>query len=131
MQSLQLTELREQYQHRVDYSKCIDNLDTVEEEELSIIEDSLNTSQPVNNSASYDNEDVYEYSVMFDSDASDTMEGGVDIGYESIETLAGDKQHNCDERSCQVEVHDSSNIDKPGFFGSITKLLQPLFTLDL
>ena len=131
MQSLQLTELREQYQHRVDYSKCIDNLDTVEEEELSIIEDSLNTSLPVNNSASYDNEEVYEYSVMFDSDASDTMEGGVDIGYESIETLAGDKQHNCDERSCQVEVHDSSNIDKPGFFGSITKLLQPLFTLDL
>ena len=131
MQSLQLTELREQYQHRVDYSKCIDNLDTVDEEELSIIEDSLNTSLPVNNSASYDNEDVYEYSVMFDSDASDTMEGGVDIGYESIETLDGDKQHNCDERSCQVEVHDSSNIDKPGFFGSITKLLQPLFTLDL
>ena len=131
MQSLQLTELREQYQHRVDYSKCIDNLDTVEEEELSIIADNLNTTLPVNNSASYDNEDVYEYSVMFDSDASDTMEGGVDIGYESIETLAGDKQHNCDERSCQVEVHDSSNIDKPGFFGSITKLLQPLFTLDL
>ena len=32
MQSLQLTELREQYQHRVDYTKCIDNLDTVEEE---------------------------------------------------------------------------------------------------
>ena len=131
MQSLQLTELREQYQHRVDYSKCIDNLDTVEEGELSIIDDNLNTSLPVNNSASYDNEDVYEYSVMFDSDASDTMEGGVDIGYESIETLAGDKQHNCDERSCQVEVHYSSNIDKPGFFGSITKLLQPLFTLDL
>ena len=131
MQSLQLTELREQYQHRVDYSKCIDNLDTVEEEELSIIEDSLNTSLPVNNSASYDNEDVYEYSVMFDSDASDTMEGGVDIGYESIETVPGAKQHNCDEQYCQVEVHDSSNIDKPGFFGSITKLLQPLFTLDL
>ena len=59
------------------------------------------------------------------------MEGGVDIGYESIETVAGGGQHNCDERSCQVEVLDSSNIDKPGFFGSITKLLQPLFTLDL
>ena len=131
MQSLQLTELREQYQHRVDYTKCIDNLDTVEEEELSIIEDNANISLPVNISESYDNEVIYEYSVMFDSDASDTMEGGVDIGYESIETVPGAKQHNCDEQSCQVEVHDSSNIDKPGFFGSITKLLQPLFTLDL
>ena len=131
MQSLQLTELREQYQHRVDYTKCIDNLETVEEEELDIIENNFNNSLAVNISSSYDNEDIYEYSVMFDTDASDTMEGGVDIGYESIETVTGSKPHNCDERSCQVEVRDSSNIDKPGFFGSITKLLQPLFTLDL
>ena len=138
MQNLQLTELREQYQHMVDYTKCVDSLDiTVTEEEevekeVTNNEENINTTLPVNVTASdsYD-EDVYEYNIMFDSDASDTMEGGVDIGYESIETVPGDKQHNCDERSCQVEVRDSSNIDKPGFFGSITKLLQPLFTLDL
>ena len=69
------------------------------------------------------NEDVYEYSsVEFETaaDGDGSGQGG------------GGSAHHCDERSCLVRVErDPANTETPGFFGSFTKLLQPLFTLDL
>ena len=70
-----------------------------------------------------DNEDVYEYSsIEFETaaDGDGSRQGG------------GGSAHHCDERSCLVRVErDPANTETPGFFGSFTKLLQPLFTLDL
>ena len=70
-----------------------------------------------------DNEDVYEYSSIEFETAADGDESGHG---------GGGSAHHCDERSCLVRVErDPANTESPGFFGSFTKLLQPLFTLDL
>ena len=131
MQGLQLLELREQYQDRMDYTKCVESLDIMEVEDdisdgdISLNEtDSLSAVNSTDNDvySETDNEDIYEYNIVFD-----TLD---DVP--AVEAGAGGHQQNCDQTSCQVEVNnDSNNDDRPGFFGSITKLLQPLFTLDL
>ena len=133
MQGLQLLELREQYQDRMDYSKCVESLDIVEvqddlmEDDILINETDNLSSAAVNSTendlySESDNEDIYEYNIVFDT---------ID-DVPAVEAADGGHQQNCDQTSCQVEVNnDSNNDDRPGFFGSITKLLQPLFTLDL
>ena len=126
MQGLQLLELREQYQDRVDYSKCIESLDVMEDDltdnDISINEtDMLSAVNNTDNEvySEIDNEDIYEYNIVFDT-------------IDDVPAVEGQHPQNCDQTSCQVEVNnDSNNDDRPGFFGSITKLFQPLFTLDL
>ena len=117
MQNLQLTELREQYQHRMDYTKCSETLqvEDLPEEIIEIYNDTLD----LNTTNSTDDEDVYEYNIFLDGDV------------EQDSVVESGNTHHCDQQSCQVEVHDANVNERPGFFGSITKLLQPLFTLDL
>ena len=118
-----MSELQEQNQH-VDLRNCADkqlfktDQDDDDDEEIDNQESDANEVQ-LNETTEIDffDDDIYDYSIKFESLPDDNIE-------------VGDK-HNCDQKSCQVEIHDSNNQEKPGFFGSITKLLQPLFILDL
>ena len=112
-----MSELKQQHK-KIDFRKCAEKLAFSEEDNMEENDDEdyqFEDEKPLNATNS---DNYYDYSIKFASvNDADNIE-------------VGDK-HNCDQRSCQVEIHSANNQDKPGFFGSITKLLQPLFILDL
>ena len=104
MQNLQLTELIEQHQHRIDYSKCVEPV-IVEELPEEIIEIFNETVVEMNDTSLNNNdEEVYEYDLF--------LEGGET---EDNFIKSDSQEHDCDKRSCSVEVRDGKgNWDPKG-----------------
>ena len=97
MQNLQLTELIEQHQHRIDYSKCVEPV-IVEELPEEIIEIFNETVVEMNDTSLNNNEEeVYEYDLF--------LEGGET---EDNFIKSDSQEHDCDKRSCSVEVRDGN-----------------------
>ena len=112
-----MSELRQQHEN-INFRKCAEKLLFTEDEDLEETDEEYHNTENGTIFNATENDDYYDYSIKFES-VNDV---------DNIEV--GDK-HNCDQRSCQVEIHNPDSQEKPGFFGSITKLLQPLFILDL
>ena len=104
MQNLQLTELIEQHQHRIDYSKCVEPV-IVEDLPEEIIEIFNETVVEMNDTSLNNNEEeVYEYDLF--------LEGGET---EDNFIKSDSQEHDCDKRSCSVEVRDGNgNWDPKG-----------------
>ena len=123
IQRLELSELKDQYRHKMDYSLCVASLDIAEESSQTnqaeiLINEKADTTNMTNGMIDDYKEEDYEYNIVIDTrdmtaSASKEKSGG----------------SHCDQQSCKVELVD--NTENPGFFGAINKLLQPLFSLEL
>ena len=122
IQRLELSELKDQYRHKMDYSLCVASLDIAEESSQTnqaeiLINEKADTTNRTNGMIDEEEEEEdYEYNIVIDT-----------LDMTAIKDKSGESH--CDQQSCKVELVDKT--ENPGFFGAINKLLQPLFSLEL
>ena len=121
IQRLELSELKEQYRHKMDYTRCVASLDIAEEASQTnqaeiLINEKADTTNMTNGMIDDYEEEDYEYNIVIDT-----------LDMTAVKEKSGGSH--CDQQSCKVELVD--NTENPGFFGAINKLLQPLFSLEL
>ena len=118
---LELSEMKEQYRHKMDYSRCVASIEIEAAPHQTSVLTNDDTYTTNMTAAMIDDEydqEVYEYNIVIDSK-----------DMRASEERPSD-QTNCDQHSCKLELQKNNN-ESPGFFGAITKLLQPLFALEL
>ena len=124
IQRLELSELKDQYRHKMDYTRCVASLEIAGEASQAsqtnqaeiLINEKADTTNRTNGMIDDYKEEDYEYNIVIDT-----------LDMTAREDKSGGSH--CDQQSCKVELVD--NTENPGFFGAINKLLQPLFSLEL
>ena len=117
---LELSSLKEQYRTKMDYSRCGASIEIEDSqaEAGQTNDDTYTTNMTSGVIDEYEDRDMSDYNIVIDTkDMSDTQD---------IKPSEG----NCDQHSCKVELQTTDQTQSLGFFGAITKLLQPLFTLE-
>ena len=122
IQRLELSSLKEQYRTKMDYSRCGASLEiedgSGEAGALQTNDDTYTANMTSGVIDDYYDRELSDYNIVIDTkDMSDT---------EDTQSSGGG---NCDQHSCKVELQTTGQTQSLGFFGAITKLLQPLFTL--
>ena len=102
----------------MDYFRCSASIEIEDEASQKLTNDDTDTTNMTNGMTDYYNdEDIYDYNIVIDTKDM------------TVVTEDQPSRSHCDQQSCQVDLVD--NTESPGFFGAITKLLQPLFSLEL